>query len=58
MQDFETLLKGSAVVHGHLCPGQVVGVRMAMLGCSLIGLDEPRTRDQTKKMIVYVEMDR
>ncbi|MCK5318749.1 MAG: hypothetical protein KAJ55_12600, partial [Anaerolineales bacterium] len=32
-QDFETLLKGSAEAHGHLCPGQVVGVRMAMLGC-------------------------
>ena len=58
MQDFETLLKESAVAHGHLCPGQVVGVRMAMLGCRLIGLDEPRAQDQTKKIIVYVEMDR
>ena len=58
MQDFETLLKGSAVAHGHLCPGQVVGVRMAMLGCRLIGLDDPRARDQSKKIIVYVEMDR
>ncbi len=35
-QDFETLLKGSAEAHGHLCPGQVVGLRMAMLGCDLI----------------------
>ncbi len=58
MEDFETLLKGSAKVHGHLCPGQVIGVRMAMLGCHLIGLDEPRTLPQIKKLIVYVEMDR
>ena len=58
MQDFETLLKGSAVAHGHLCPGQVVGVRMAMLGCRLIGLNDPRGQDQCKKIIVYVEMDR
>jgi formylmethanofuran dehydrogenase subunit E len=58
MQDFETLLKGSMDAHGHLCPGQVVGVRMAMLGCRLIGLDEPRGQDQIKKIIVYVEMDR
>ncbi len=58
MEDFETLLKGSAKAHGHLCPGQVVGVRMAMLGCHLIGLDEPRTLPQIKKLIVYVEMDR
>jgi len=58
MEDFEELLKGSAEAHGHLCPGQVVGVRMAMLGCHLIGLDEPRTLPQIKKLIVYVEMDR
>jgi formylmethanofuran dehydrogenase subunit E len=58
MQDFETLLKSSAAAHGHLCPGQVVGVRMAMLGCRLIGLDEPRRNDQIKRLIIYVEMDR
>ncbi len=58
MEDFETLLKGSAKAHGHLCPGQVVGVRMAMLGCSLIGLDEPGRLPQIKKLIVYVEIDR
>jgi formylmethanofuran dehydrogenase subunit E len=58
MQNFETLLAGSSEAHGHLCPGQVVGVRMAMLGCRLIGLDEPTNRKQIKKLIVYVEMDR
>jgi len=58
MQDFETLLKGSAKAHGHLCPGQVVGVRMAMLGCELIGLDDPQNLPQIKKIIVYVEIDR
>jgi formylmethanofuran dehydrogenase subunit E len=58
MKDFFTLLQESAQVHGHLCPGQVVGVRMAMLGCRLIGLDEPPRIDQIKKLLVYVEMDR
>ncbi len=58
MDAFEDLLEGSADAHGHLCPGQVVGVRMAMLGCRLIGLDEPRRHDQIKKLIIYVEMDR
>jgi formylmethanofuran dehydrogenase subunit E len=58
VQPFETLLSESVRVHGHLCPGQVVGVRMAMLGCRLIGLEEPTRRDQIKKLIVYVEMDR
>jgi len=58
MQDFDTLLKKSSMAHGHLCPGQVVGVRMALLGCRLIGLDEPARSDQIKKLLVYVEMDR
>ena len=58
MEDFETLLKGSSNAHGHLCPGQVVGVRMAMEGCRLIGLDNPAKMPQIKKLIVYVEMDR
>jgi formylmethanofuran dehydrogenase subunit E len=58
MQSFESLLKGSAAAHGHLCPGQVVGVRMAMLGCDLIGLDRPSEMPQIKKLIVYVEIDR
>jgi len=58
MDAFEKLLETATDAHGHLCPGQVVGVRMAMLGCRLIGLDEPRRHDQIKKLIIYVEMDR
>ena len=58
MKPFADLLASSAAAHGHMCPGQVVGVRMAMLGCRLIGLDDPTSHDQIKKLIVYVEMDR
>ena len=41
--------------HGHMCPGQVLGVRMAMLGCGLIGIEEPKVG---KRLIVFVEIDR
>ena len=58
MKPFNDLLASSAVAHGHLCPGQVVGVRMAMLGCRLIGLNDLSHQDQNKNLIVYVEMDR
>ena len=58
MESFEQLLMGSAEAHGHLCAGQVIGVRMAMLGCELIGLNNPRRADQIKQLIVYVEIDR
>ncbi len=58
MKPFEELLQSSAEAHGHPCPGQVVGVRMALLGCRLIGIDDPNCYDQIKRLIVYVEMDR
>ncbi len=59
MDSFKMLLERSARVHGHLCPGQVVGVRMAMLGCKQIGLNDPRNSlEEIKKLIVYVEIDR
>ena len=55
--DFEQLLTESVYIHGHLCPGQVLGVRMSMLGLREIGIDDPKGRDG-KNIIVYVEMDR
>jgi formylmethanofuran dehydrogenase subunit E len=55
--DFETLLERSASLHGHLCPGQVLGVRMSMLGLRSIGIGDPLGNDR-KSIIVFVEMDR
>ncbi len=57
-QIFGELLAGSVAAHGHLCPGQVVGVRMAILGCRLLGYDLPPSLPQLKRLIIYVEMDR
>ncbi len=57
-QKLEEILRGAAAAHGHFCPGQVVGVRMALLGLGLLGFEVPCSRDQIKRLIVYVEMDR
>jgi len=54
---FERLLEESVRIHGHLCPGQVLGVKMSMLGLKKIGIDEPKGKDR-KSLIVFVEMDR
>jgi formylmethanofuran dehydrogenase subunit E len=54
---FESLLDESARIHGHLCPGQVLGVRMSLLGLREIGITDPKGRDR-KSLIVFVEMDR
>lgn len=58
MRSFNALLEASALTHGHLCAGQVIGVRMAMLGCRLINIDDPLSPEFRKKIMVYVEMDR
>jgi formylmethanofuran dehydrogenase subunit E len=57
MTEFNLLLEESVKVHGHLCAGQVLGVRMSMLGLREINIGDPKGRDR-KNLIVYVEMDR
>lgn len=57
MTSFENLLDESVKIHGHLCPGQVLGVKMSMLGLREIGIEEPKGKDR-KNLIVFVEMDR
>ena len=56
-KQFEALLTESVRVHGHLCAGQVLGVRMSMLGLREIGITDPKGEDR-KSLIVFVEMDR
>lgn len=55
MRSFDELLSESSSIHGHHCAGQIIGVRMAMIGCRDVGIDEPKG---CKKLVVYVEMDR
>lgn len=52
----ERLLAESAAFHGHICPGQVLGVRMAMRGCDELGIANPK--EEPKRLVVYVEIDR
>ena len=55
--DFEHLLREAEIAHGHLCAGQILGVRMAMLACKRLGIEEPRGRDR-KRLVTFVEIDR
>jgi formylmethanofuran dehydrogenase subunit E len=57
-RDFEDILAESAVTHGHMCPGQVLGVRMGMLGLALLGYDAPLDNRNIKKVVVVAEIDR
>ncbi len=57
MESINELLLKAEIAHGHLCAGQVLGVRMAMLGCRRLGIEEPRGADR-KRLVTYVEIDR
>ena len=53
---FDELIEEAVALHGHLCPGQVLGVRMAVAGCREVGI--PLPRQAGKGLVVFVEIDR
>jgi formylmethanofuran dehydrogenase subunit E len=57
MEPLDELLEQARIAHGHLCAGQILGVRMAILGCRRLGIEEPRGRDR-KRLVTYIEIDR
>ncbi len=57
MKSFTTFLEESTRIHGHVCAGQVIGVRMAILALSLLDINDPKGQDR-KKLYVLVEIDR
>src|SRR6185312_11980538 len=57
MDSFSDYLREAEAAHGHLCAGQILGVRMAMAGLSRLGISDPRGADR-KRLVTYVEIDR
>lgn len=55
MESLDELIEQAAKAHGHLCPGQILGLRMGILGCRLVGIEDPK---KEKSLIVCVEIDR
>ena len=56
MKSLAEYLELAAIAHGHLCAGQVLGVRLAMLGLRELGIDDPVA--ERKRIVTYVEIDR
>ncbi len=54
----DQLVEASARAHGHLCPGQVIGVRMAILGLGLLGYACPPGYPDIKNLVGIVEVER
>ena len=57
MKTLEQYLNDAAMAHGHLCAGQVLGVRMAMLGLRKLGIEDQQGKDR-KRVVTFVEIDR
>jgi formylmethanofuran dehydrogenase subunit E len=57
VKTLEQYLNDAAVAHGHLCAGQVLGVRLAMLGLKKLGIEDPQGKN-SKRLVTFVEIDR
>jgi formylmethanofuran dehydrogenase subunit E len=57
MDSLEALLEKAEVAHGHMCAGQILGVRMALLGLKTLGIEDPLGTDR-KRLVTFVEIDR
>jgi formylmethanofuran dehydrogenase subunit E len=56
MKSLAEYLDLAAQSHGHMCPGQVLGVRMAIRGLAELGFDDPAKF--RKRLMTFVEIDR
>ncbi len=54
LAEYETLAEAA---HGHLCAGQILGLRLALYGVKLLGIEDPAGADR-KRLVTYVEIDR
>ncbi|MGA8043030.1 MAG: FmdE family protein [Terracidiphilus sp.] len=57
MESLDELLTKAEAAHGHLCAGQILGVRMALLALARLAITDPRGADR-KRLVTYVEIDR
>ena len=57
MEPIDDLLEQHEKTHGNLCPGTLLALRMAVLGCALVGIEGSRGADRNK-LVVWVEIDR
>ncbi len=54
LPEYEVL---AAQAHGHLCAGQILGLRLALHGLALLGIEDPTGADR-KRLVTFVEIDR
>jgi len=57
LKTFDEYVALAEAAHGHMCAGQILGLRLAIYGVSLLGIDDPTGKDR-KRLVSFVEIDR
>jgi formylmethanofuran dehydrogenase subunit E len=57
VKSLEEYVDLAAQAHGHMCAGQILGLRMAIYGMKLLGIEETTGRDR-KRLVTFIEIDR
>ena len=57
LKSFDEYVALAEVAHGHMCAGQILGLRLAIYGVKLLGIDDPAGKDR-KRLVSFVEIDR
>jgi formylmethanofuran dehydrogenase subunit E len=57
LKTFDEYVVLAEQAHGHICAGQILGLRMALYGLKLLGLDDPAGAHR-KRLVTFVEIDR
>ncbi len=57
LKSFDEYVAEAERAHGHICAGQILGLRMALYGVKLLGLQDPDGKDR-KRLVTFVEIDR
>ena len=56
MKSLEEYISEASQAHGHTCAGQILGLRLAMLGLKELGIEDPMA--ERKRLVTIVEIDR
>lgn len=56
MQTLEDYIQQANAAHGHTCAGQILGIRLALLGLRELGIADPIK--ERKRLVTFVEIDR
>ena len=57
LETLDNYMTAAARAHGHMCAGQILGLRLAIHGLTLLGLDDPLGAHR-KRLVTVVEIDR